>query len=138
MIAAGMEIPKGGSDENNKAGQRKYKVVYSAKKKKTPPPPNTAMPQIDAAVGEEEKMLKPSVDQQQHVQHLAEDNGNALENDDNIVSSSTVKDDSERAINDEVDIDIVDDWESADVGELVRFFLLMAKCYLSKFVFLRQ
>ncbi len=127
-----MEIPKGGSDENNKAGQKKHKVVYAAKKKKTPPV--TAMPQIDASVGEEEKILKPSVDQQ-HVQHLAEDNGNALGNDDKVVSSSTVDDDLERAVNG-VDIDIVDDWESADVGELVRFFLLMAKLFAQIFFFL--
>ncbi len=127
-----MEIPKGGSDGNKKAGQKNKKIVYSSRKKKNPPvtpmPPPAEIqtttttplitPQVSAGVGEEDKILKPLVDQ--NVQHLAEDNGNALGND-KVASSGTVDDDLERAAND-VDIDIVGDWESADVGELVKFF----------------
>ncbi len=127
-----MEIPKGGSDGNKKAGQKNKKIVYSSRKKKSPPvtamPPPAEIqttttpsitPQVSAGVGEENKILKHSVDQ--NVQYLAEDNGNVLGND-KVASSCTVDDDLERAGND-VDIDIMGDWESADVGELVKFFL---------------
>ncbi len=121
-----MEIPKGGSDGNKKAGQKNKKIVYSSRKKKSPPvtplpPPaeiqttQSNISQFGAVVCEEDEILKRSVGQ--NAQHLVEDNGNVLGNE-KVASSCTADGEIESAAND-VDIDIVCDWESADVGELV-------------------
>ncbi len=137
-----MEIPKSGSDRNNKGGQKKQKPVYCVRKKKTPPVTTMLPPaevkiitasQINAAanVGEEEEKLKPSVDQ--HVQHLAEDDSNTLGNDKVIGSTGTADNESERVAND-VGVDIVDDWESANVGELVSVFIVMEKLSVTEIV----